>query len=238
MPLSTIPSIPADSVGWINTEQMIEIDRIMIEDLNILLIQMMENAGRNLARVVIETLAPTTAVVYAGSGGNGGGGLVCARHLHNAGMAVEVVLSVDPDRMTEIPAHQLDIVRRMGIPVFPASGGVRSADVAVDAMVGYSLQGPLKGDAARLAQGLHTVSGRIVSLDAPTGLNTSTGRADGPVVNADATVTLSLPKLGLSGSPHIGDLYLADISVPASVAESVSGVAAPPFRQGAVLQLV
>lgn len=125
----------------------------------------------------------------------------------------------------------------MGIPVFDADGGVRSADVAIDAMVGYSLKGALKGAAATLAEGLREVSGSIVSLDAPTGLNTTTGRADGPVVTADATMTLCLPKVGLRGSPHIGDLYLADISVPASVTEEISGVTAPPFGLGRVLKL-
>lgn len=58
-----IPSIPSGSVGWINAEQMLEIDRSMVEDLHILLIQMMENAGSNLARVAIETASPATAVV-------------------------------------------------------------------------------------------------------------------------------------------------------------------------------
>lgn len=146
-------------------------------------------------------------------------------------------MSVDPQTMTEVPAQQLDIVRRMGIPVFDADGGVRSADVAIDAMVGYSLKGALKGAAATLAEGLREVSGSIVSLDAPTGLNTTTGRADGPVVNADATMTLCLPKVGLRGSPHIGDLYLADISVPAPVTEEISGVTAPPFGLGRILKL-
>lgn len=42
---------------------MLEIDRIMIEDLHILLIQMMENAGSNLARVAIGTASAATAVV-------------------------------------------------------------------------------------------------------------------------------------------------------------------------------
>ena len=47
-----LPTIDADSLAWIDTEQMVEVDRVMIEDLHIELIQMMENAGRNLARLV------------------------------------------------------------------------------------------------------------------------------------------------------------------------------------------
>lgn len=41
---------PADGpMSYVDTAQMVEVDRAMIEDYHIELIQMMENAGRNLA---------------------------------------------------------------------------------------------------------------------------------------------------------------------------------------------
>lgn len=45
------PKVEETSVPSVTTAQMIEVDRAMIEDYRILLIQMMENAGRNLAHV-------------------------------------------------------------------------------------------------------------------------------------------------------------------------------------------
>ena len=39
---------------YLSTDQMIEVDRAMIEDYKIELIQMMENAGRNLAHLARE----------------------------------------------------------------------------------------------------------------------------------------------------------------------------------------
>ena len=41
----------------LSTEQMVEVDRLMIEEYNISLIQMMENAGRNLAELARRKLA-------------------------------------------------------------------------------------------------------------------------------------------------------------------------------------
>ena len=41
-------------VPSVDTEQMIEVDRAMIEDYGIDLVQMMENAGRNLAALARE----------------------------------------------------------------------------------------------------------------------------------------------------------------------------------------
>ena len=40
-----------DKLPYLTTEQMREVDRLMIEEYGILLIQMMENAGRNLAHL-------------------------------------------------------------------------------------------------------------------------------------------------------------------------------------------
>jgi len=46
----TFPRAPA-SLPWLTTAQMIEVDRIMIDDLGIGLAQMMESAGRDLAQL-------------------------------------------------------------------------------------------------------------------------------------------------------------------------------------------
>ena len=75
---------------YLTTGQMREVDRAMMDDLQIGLIQMMENAGRNLAhlargRFLGGNPQDKNVVALAGAGGNGGGSLVCARWLHNHG---------------------------------------------------------------------------------------------------------------------------------------------------------
>ena len=69
-----VPTVDAGDLVWIVEADMIEVDRVMIEELHIDLVQMMENAGRSLARLVLEAASPRTVAVAAGSGGNGGGG--------------------------------------------------------------------------------------------------------------------------------------------------------------------
>ena len=46
----TLP-IYTGEVPYLTTQQMVEVDRAMVEDFRIELIQMMENAGRNLAHL-------------------------------------------------------------------------------------------------------------------------------------------------------------------------------------------
>ena len=65
------PVVRADELGWLTESQMIEVDRVMIHDLRIELVQMMENAGRNLAQLVLDLYDPDTVTVLSGSGGNG-----------------------------------------------------------------------------------------------------------------------------------------------------------------------
>lgn len=231
----TYPSVDASSLGWLTTEQMIEVDRVMIEDLHIELIQMMENAGRNLARASIDLFGPQRATVCVGPGGNGGGGLVAARHLHNAGVAVTVVLGAERDRFTPIPAHQLDIVERMGLRF--AEDAAEPTDLVVDAVIGYSLRGAPRGRAASVIDSMIGNAAPTISLDAPSGLDTTTGTTPGAAITADATLTLALPKAGLRDQPRVGMLLVADISVPPSVTDDMGAGPGPDFASSPIVAI-
>lgn len=227
-----VPTVAADRLAWITTADMIEVDRVMVDDLHIGLVQMMENAGRHLARLVLEGCSPSTVAVAAGSGGNGGGGLVAARHLTNADIEVVVVTSRPREEMTPVPAHQLDIVQRMGVEqrdILP------DADVVIDSIIGYSLHGAPHGTTAKLIDDIQNAA-TVVSLDTPSGLDVTSGIAPGTVVSAEATLTLALPKQGLRRSPHVGELYLADISVPPSVTAQF-GMQSPRFGHHGIVRI-
>jgi NAD(P)H-hydrate epimerase len=208
----------------LDTQQMIEVDRAMIEDFHIELVQMMENAGRNLAhlaRVRFLDGAPQRkrVMVLAGSGGNGGGALVCARRLHSWGARVKVVTTKPVAAFRGIPGHQLDILRRMevGIVQAEALGSQEAFDLVIDGIIGYSLNGAPRGVAARMIRWANGCNAPVLALDVPSGMDTTTGTAYEPSIYATATLTLALPKVGLRGpeiGAHAGELYLADISVP------------------------
>ena len=226
------PTVSSGELGWLSEEQMIEVDRAVIEDLNIELIQMMENAGRNLARLVLDLFRPSSVIVYAGSGGNGGGGLAAGRHLANAGVEVTITLSRQADQLSGVPGHQLDTLQRMGI----AATDPGNADVAIDALIGYSLRGAPTGRTATLIEQMPQTADAVVSLDTPSGLNVTTGEVPGVVVVADATLTLALPKLGLREAREVGELYVGDISVPPQVMDQV-GARPPNFADSPILRV-
>ncbi len=90
----------------VTKEQMVEVDRIAVKETGPNLYQMMENAGRNLALEIIELLQSKSSgkriLIFAGSGGNGGGGICAGRHLLNHGYEPTLVLS-SQNKLQEIP---------------------------------------------------------------------------------------------------------------------------------------
>ena len=211
---NAFPNRQATLIPAVTLDQMREVDGIMIEDLRIGLAQMMENAGRNLARLAKRRFSPRRVVVLAGSGGNGGGGMVAARHLSNWGLIVAVVLAQERDRLGSVPARQLDVLERMGVSII---GQPDPGDLFVDALIGYSLQGNPRGRIAELIEWMNGQDTAVLSLDTPSGLDVTTGVPGVPCVAATATLTLAAPKTGLPGTAEVGELYLADISVPPAV---------------------
>ena len=111
-------SIPAELVPSVSADQMREIDRIMAEDLGIHLMQMMENAGRSMAQFVLHRYMPSTVTVVAGTGGNGGGGMVAARHLANRGVRVRVLTHRSVEDFDDVTARQWSILQAMQIDTY------------------------------------------------------------------------------------------------------------------------
>ena len=239
----------SNEVPALTTDQMVEVDRAMIEDYHIELIQMMENAGRNLAhlarvRFLDGNPVGRRVVILAGTGGNGGGALASARRLHNWGARVHVFLTKSADKFTPIPAHQLDILQRMGVPVAQAGGvgGTKNVELVVDGLIGYSLSGAPRGTVGDLIAWANTQQAPILALDAPSGLDTTTGTIYNPAIRATATMSLALPKRGLLAldvAEQVGELYLADISVPSELyAGLVLGLKVDPiFAKSDIVRL-
>lgn len=211
----------------ISTAQMIEVDRIMVDELGIRLIQMMENAGANLASLAMSRFlggpAPRKRVtILAGSGANGGGVLAAARHLHNRGACVRVYTVRDAEGSREATSAQLKTLRQMGLEIFiktpPAPD--EPTDLILDGIIGYNLKGAPSGLSAEFICWANSVKAPVLSMDVPSGLDLATGEVFTPVIRATATMTLALPKKGLlalRARETAGEIYLADIGVPPEV---------------------
>src|SRR5215472_393875 len=217
-------------VPAVTEAEMREVDRIAIEETGPNLFQMMENAGRNLATLVIERLGAgwksARVAVLAGTGGNGGGGLCAARHLANRGVAVDVCLA-DPDGLGQVPAYQRHVLASTRAREVPRAQ-LGSPDVILDAILGYSLAGAPRGAFAELIEWANGAKAPILALDLPSGLDATSGEAPGGVIRARWTMTVALPKTGLRAAA-VGELFLADIGIPEGVYRRMHLEYEPPF---------
>jgi NAD(P)H-hydrate epimerase len=239
--IKSFKTVSGIEVPSVTMEQMIEIDRIATEETGPNLFQMMENAGRNLAELTIQTLGEkwksASIVVLAGTGGNGGGGICAARHLANRDANVSVCVT-DIDKLKEVPAYQLHILKSTTAKIISIKDlHNENPDLIIDAIIGYSLSGEPKGNSSKLIEWASSQLGIKISLDVPSGVASTTGYAYNNFVKPDLTMTLALPKTGLK--PEVtGELYLADIGIPCGVYEKLKLKYHQPFNKNNYIKLI
>lgn len=215
----------------VTAETMRELDRQAIEGLGIPGALLMENAGRAVAEEVWRRWRPRRVAVVAGRGNNGGDGFVAARHLANRGAEVAVFLLGRAEQLRGDAQLNCRIWLRMGGRVQEVLGeedlealDLGRFDVVVDAIFGTGLSSEVRGLQRRAIE-LINASGRpVAAVDIPSGVEATSGRVLGVAVRADLTVTFGMAKVGQAiwpGLAHVGDLVVADISIPRRLLEEV-----------------
>lgn len=214
---------------YLTAEEMAEADRMAIEDYGIEVIALMENAGVATAQLAKKMLdgdvRGKSVCCLVGRGNNGGDGLVAARHLNNWGAGVRVILAGDRSDLRDVPAKQIAIVDKMGIPIVGPGEGLGDAHLVVDALLGYGSRGSPREPVAGLIRQGNASKVPILAVDIPSGMDATSGEPGEPTIEARATVTFGLPKTGFlnpKARRYIGELYLADISMPGRIYASYS----------------
>lgn len=216
-------------------ERAREVDRLAVSEFGIPSIVLMENAAIHLGGVALERLGESggeSALIVCGPGNNGGDGLAAARHLHNAGVRVAVVLSAAADRYAGDAATHLRIVERMGPRIFEAeavdpAGAVKRAaaslggpGIVIDALLGTGLDRPVSESMAAMIGAINSLGDAgldVLAVDVPSGLDADSGRPLGVAVRADATVSfvgLKAGFLSLGALEYVGDIRVAEIGAP------------------------
>lgn len=180
-------------------------------------IQLMENAGRAVARAIRRRFRPGRVLVLAGPGNNGGDGYVAARRLLEAGWSVALAALAPPREGSDAACAA---ARYRGPRVHFSVEEAARADLVIDALFGAGLSRPLEEGTARVLEAARTT----VAIDVPSGLDGASGRVLGYAQGAALTVTFFRRKPGhllLPGRLFAGELALADIGIPGSVLEAV-----------------
>lgn len=217
----------------VTAEQMRQLDRRTIEEYGTPGEVLMDRAGSCVADHA-QKLAGTGGLsdplfqLFAGRGNNGGDVFAAAFHLKERGHIVQVCLAGSADQVRGDARTHLDRMQEGGIKLheLPTVGHWKEAkeymspgDLLIDGLLGTGTKGPARGPVAGAIAyiRLHAASSPVLSIDIPSGLDADTGRVEGDAVQADLTVTMGLPKVGLleaSALEYVGDLEVADIGFP------------------------
>ncbi len=220
----------------VDAEAMSRIDARSQSEYRIPSLLLMENAGLKgwlLARQELWSggLPAGRIVVLCGRGGNGGDGLVMARQAALDGAPVSVVLAGGRPAAGSDPEANLLACEGLAIPVLPWPGQeqpvreiLATAAVIFDGIAGTGLRGPLQEPLDALVALANASPARRVAIDVPSGIGAGF-RAGWPIIHADATLTMGLPKLAMylpRARPHCGRILVVRLGFPPQLLEDPS----------------
>jgi len=221
--------------------EMRALDRYTIDGMGVPGELLMESAGQALARHALALLGASGGEVwcYCGAGNNGGDGLVVARLLQLRGVTARVVLVGERTRFTPEAASNFVRAERAGVRL--VKGAPPRGGVIVDAIFGTGLTRRVEGAAARAIRRINASrpACRVLAVDVPSGVDADSGQVLGVAVQADLTLALGLPKLGLTQEPArslAGEILVARIGI-ADSAPSVALAAECWTRAAAAREL-
>ncbi len=193
--------------------------------------ELMENAGRGVADIVLEFAYSQKDVPeivgLTGPGNNGGDTLVALSHLAAEGWRATAYIS----RRTIEGDPLVERLRDAGGEIILADEDegfarlvslLQSADAVLDGFLGTGIRLPLRG---QIAEALRVAKETILSLespplvvavDCPSGVDSDTGDAAEQVIPADVTATMAAVKKGLVRLPAFslaGQIVIVDIGV-------------------------
>ena len=192
----------------LSAAEMQACDRATTERFGIPSVDLMRHAAASIAALVQQQFPDAKRVtVLCGRGNNGGDGMMAARLLADAGMAVRVVLLGSPSEIkgdAAVAWRELEAAGTCQIRIVGVEGDLAGhhhalqTDLILDAVLGTGFKPPLKGLALAALRWLKDIAPAvpILAVDLPSGWPADETQAavDYPVFPADAVVTFTAPK--------------------------------------------
>ena len=202
----------------LEAEEMRAIDAWAIEQQGVPSLELMESAGRAVARAAAGSAGSGRIAVVCGKGNNGGDGLVAARALAEMGFETDALLLWPATELSGDAGHNLErFSDAREVNPGELAGALEGATVVIDAIFGTGFAGEPRDPAASAIEAINACSATVVAVDVASGVNASSGEVEGAAVEADATVSFHAPKLGhwvAPGKTHTGELEVAPIGIP------------------------
>lgn len=191
--------------------------------------QMMENAGRNLGRIIEQEYGKQTnrsVLGLVGSGNNGGDTLVALAYLAEKGWrAIAYVVKErsadDPLIKRLLDRNGIVVTAQADLELRDLKTLMQQSNVLLDGILGTGTRLPLKDSVIRplkfIKESLRERPNlHVVAVDCPSGVDCDSGEVADEVLAAELTVTMAAVKAGLlkfPAYPVCGRIMVADIGL-------------------------
>lgn len=194
---------------------------------------MMENAGIACFKEICSIIGNSdkkNITVLCGSGKNGGDGFVIARHLHNAGFKVNVILTCGlpkaeeaVEMFTKVYSDNI-IISDYAKSITQCEAEIKKSDVIVDCIFGIGFRGALRGNSLLAVRCANAADAVKISVDIPSGLEGNSNVVIGEYFNADFTLAVTCKKPVHVLKPtadYCGEVRVVDIGFSQECYETV-----------------
>ena len=189
------------------------------ENYGVSLSELMHNAALSLCREITKIAYRQNLkniLILAGSGNNGGDGLVCANMLISNSLNVKIILVQGNPKSALAKSAMYNLDKRAEIISF-SDAQTEWAVIIVDAVFGTGFHGNLPDEVKLLFSAVRKSKSVKIACDLPSGVNAKNGFVSDGTVKHDYTVCFHALKLGLLLSPakeFCGDIITRDIGIP------------------------
>jgi hydroxyethylthiazole kinase-like uncharacterized protein yjeF len=177
---------------------------------------LMENAGREIFRLLFPHIhKQDRVIILSGRGNNGGDGIVLARYLKLAGINTDLVFPVGMPKTAPAIQH-FEYFRSLGFDQSPFQPETKY-DMIIDGILGVGARLPMKEEVGKILKWISEQSGKKVAIDIPTGVMANEGKCDQNAYQADITFVLHGYKPScflFPSADYYGKLYIVDIGLP------------------------
>ena len=185
-------------------------------------INLMENAGKNVAEYIQKNIENKKKIlIFCGTGNNGGDGFVAARHLSKSFEISLFLTGNNDDIKTKISKKNFDLLFKEKIQIHniehisKINQLINENDVIIDSMLGIGLSGCLREPYNDIVKKINNAKNKkLISVDVPTGFGTRLS------IRPDITITFHDIKTGMN-KKKCGLIKTVDIGIPKKAVEYI-----------------
>ncbi len=170
---------------------------------------LMEQAGFKMANVILKRYSPKNVLLVLGSGANAGDALVVGRFLleNNVKVSAYIINQIkNENSLKNLNKFNGEIVKKID----------GDYDLIIDGIFGIGLNRDLNDNYVSIINELNNLNIKIVSLDIPSGIDSTTGISYKAFIKSDSCISVKYHKTGLflnDGLDSYSNLDLVDIDI-------------------------